>query len=142
MHTGKAITQAPVLKLGDYTLVEGKDYDVTYANNVEIDTATVTFEGKGNFVGELSETFQIKSAATPGQHEDNTPEQPADGKLADVKATPAKSTPAKRKLSPTGDTVTPWVAFAVAGAASITTAVLVRRRRVSSPRRPERLSRR
>ena len=81
MHTGVAIAQAPVLTLGDYTLAEGKDYDVTYVNNVEVGTATVTFAGKGNFAGELSGAFQIKAAATPGQPEDNAPTQPSDGKV-------------------------------------------------------------
>ena len=41
------------------TLVEGKDYTVTYKNNVKIGTATVVVHGMGNFMGFAKTTFKI-----------------------------------------------------------------------------------
>ena len=59
--TGSAITPAPVVTLGDYTLKEGTDYTVSYENNTNVGTATVTLtavEG-GNFKGTNATTFTI-----------------------------------------------------------------------------------
>jgi vancomycin resistance protein YoaR len=36
-----------------------KDYSVTYANNLNVGTATVTINGKGNYTGTLNTTFKI-----------------------------------------------------------------------------------
>ena len=44
------------------TLEAGKDYDVTYTNNINAGTATVTVTGKGNFTGTASKTFTINKA--------------------------------------------------------------------------------
>lgn len=44
-----------------YTLVEGKDYTLSYENNVEVgENATVIITGKGNYTDELELTFEIK----------------------------------------------------------------------------------
>lgn len=37
------------------------DYDITYANNTNVGTATVTITGKGNYSGSVTLTFEIKS---------------------------------------------------------------------------------
>ena len=42
-----------------YELVEGKDYTVSYANNINVGTATVTITGKGNYTGTITKTFKI-----------------------------------------------------------------------------------
>ena len=42
------------------TLKKGTDYTVTYENNTEIGTATVTVTGKGNFKGTIVKQFTIK----------------------------------------------------------------------------------
>ena len=47
----------------DYTLIEGKDYEVSYINNINAGTATMNIVGKGSFEGSLSKTFQIKTAS-------------------------------------------------------------------------------
>ena len=74
-YTGKAITQKPTVKLNDVTLVEGKDYTLTYKNNTNVGTATITITGKGNYTDTVSKTFNInantkiklnKSSATIG----------------------------------------------------------------------------
>lgn len=43
------------------TLVEGKDYDVTYTNNNAVGTATATIIGKGNYAGTVEKIFEITS---------------------------------------------------------------------------------
>lgn len=62
-YTGKAITPKPVVKLSGKTLKEGTDYTLSYKNNVNIGTATVTVTGKGNYTGTKSATFKIVRAA-------------------------------------------------------------------------------
>ena len=58
-YTGKEVTQAPVVKLDSATLKLNTDYTVTYENNKNVGTATVTITGKGDYSGELSRTFEI-----------------------------------------------------------------------------------
>ena len=41
------------------TLTAGKDYDVSYENNVYVGTATVTITFKGNYTGTATATFEI-----------------------------------------------------------------------------------
>ena len=66
--TGSAIEPAITVTYGDLVLVEGVDFEVSYANNVEVGTATVTVTGIGNFAGTLSATFDIV-AAQPVENE-------------------------------------------------------------------------
>lgn len=44
---------------GSDVLEEGKDYTVTYTNNIDAGTATVTLEGRREFDGTIKETFKI-----------------------------------------------------------------------------------
>ena len=62
-YTGKALTQSPVVKDGTTTLVSGTHYTVSYKNNTNAGTATVTITGKGNYTGTRSVTFKINKAA-------------------------------------------------------------------------------
>ena len=59
-YTGTAKNPSVTVKYGSYTLKKGTDYKVTYTNNVEKGTATVTITGKGNFGGTLSANYTIK----------------------------------------------------------------------------------
>ena len=59
VYNGSAQTQKPVVKLGSTTLTEGTDYTVTYSNNTDAGTATVTITGKGNYQGTKKVTFKI-----------------------------------------------------------------------------------
>lgn len=54
------------------TLVESKDFKVTYHNNVNIGTATATVTGMGSYVGEKSVNFEIVAAPTPGPDPDQS----------------------------------------------------------------------
>ena len=63
-YTGSAITPAPVLSKilngsSKYTLVKDTDYTLSYSNNTNVGTATITATGKGNFTGTKIITFKI-----------------------------------------------------------------------------------
>lgn len=62
-YDGNEHKPRPTVTLNGFDgLVEGTDYDVTYANNVNSGTATVTITGKKNFTGTASATFFIDKA--------------------------------------------------------------------------------
>lgn len=65
--TGSAIEPKVTVKDNNLnaTLVAGKDYTVTYANNTEVGTAKVTVTGKGNFAGTKTATFTIEKGDEP-----------------------------------------------------------------------------
>ncbi|MBP3877520.1 MAG: fibronectin type III domain-containing protein [Lachnospiraceae bacterium] len=63
IYTGKAITQSPVVKLDGTTLREGTDYRLSYSNNVNAGTATLTISGTGNYKDETRVTFRITRRA-------------------------------------------------------------------------------
>lgn len=65
IYTGKTITPKPVLKVGGLTLKEGRDYTLSYRNNVKAGTATVVVSGKGNYTGSKTTGFKIVEKATP-----------------------------------------------------------------------------
>ena len=51
---------------GTYTLVKGTDFSVTYTNNINAGTATVTINGVGNYSGTITREFTItKKSVTP-----------------------------------------------------------------------------
>ena len=62
-YTGKAIVQAPVVKLNEKTLINDTDYALSYSNNTNAGTATVTITGKGNYTGTVSKNFTISAAS-------------------------------------------------------------------------------
>lgn len=67
-NDGIAVVQAAKLSYKSSVLVENTDYTVTYKNNYDIGTATVTYEAikdaagnyTGNFAGKVVKTFKIK----------------------------------------------------------------------------------
>jgi LPXTG-motif cell wall-anchored protein len=61
-HTGSALTPTVTIKLGDVTLVKDTDYQVSYTNNTEVGTATITITFKGNYAGTTTKTFTITAA--------------------------------------------------------------------------------
>ncbi|MDE7083175.1 MAG: hypothetical protein K2O89_05680, partial [Clostridia bacterium] len=61
-YTGSAITYELSLNWNGILLDEGTDYTVTYADNTELGTATVTITGLGNFTGTVTKTFVIVAA--------------------------------------------------------------------------------
>ena len=58
-YTGKAQTQSPTVVYEDSELTEGTDYTISYKNNINAGTATMTITGAGDFGGTKSMTFTI-----------------------------------------------------------------------------------
>ncbi len=58
-YTGEAITPEPVVEVDGTTLTPGTDYEVSYSDNTEEGTATVTITGKGDYYGAKTVTFRI-----------------------------------------------------------------------------------
>ena len=58
-YTSEAITHDITVTDGETLLLEGIDYTVTYSNNIEVGTATVTITGMGSYGAEVQKEFQI-----------------------------------------------------------------------------------
>jgi len=58
-HTKDAVEPAVGVTLGSTSLVEGTDFTVSYENNVDVGTATVTVTGVGRYAGTATSSFQI-----------------------------------------------------------------------------------
>lgn len=63
VYTGSAIKPVPAVKVGGRTLKNGTDFTVSYKNNTEPGTATLSVTGKGNYSGSVSKTFRITARA-------------------------------------------------------------------------------
>lgn len=59
-YDGTAKTPSVTVKMGEKTLVLDTDYTVSYSDNTNAGTATVTVTGKGNYTGSKQETFTIQ----------------------------------------------------------------------------------
>lgn len=78
VYTGSAITPTPVVTAnfdGDVvTLDYGIDYTLSYSNNTNVGTATVTATGIGNYTGSISSSWSITGATltvnSPDQYYD------------------------------------------------------------------------
>ena len=57
--TGKPLTQAITITYGSKKLVNGRDYTLTWKNNTNIGTASVTIKGKGKYNGSVTKKFRI-----------------------------------------------------------------------------------
>ncbi len=58
-YTSEGITPDIVVKIGDTTLELGKDYSVSYTENINVGTAIVTITGIGGYLGERIVNFEI-----------------------------------------------------------------------------------
>ena len=70
VYTGFAITPTPAVTVtldGVVTTLQlGTDYTLSYANNINVGTATVTATGIGNYSGTISSTWTITGALFQG----------------------------------------------------------------------------
>lgn len=57
--TGKPLTQALTITYGGKKLVNGRNYTLTWKNNKNIGTASVTIKGKGKYNGSVTKKFRI-----------------------------------------------------------------------------------
>ncbi|MBR6616693.1 MAG: leucine-rich repeat domain-containing protein, partial [Oscillospiraceae bacterium] len=58
-YTGEAIEPEVEIICGDYTLINGIDYTVSFENNIDVGTASATITCTGMFTGEMIVTFKI-----------------------------------------------------------------------------------
>ncbi|MBE5881851.1 MAG: BspA family leucine-rich repeat surface protein [Lachnospiraceae bacterium] len=60
IYAAKALTPKPVVTYQGTKLTEGTDYTLSYANNTNPGTATITITGKGKYTGAKTVTFKIE----------------------------------------------------------------------------------
>lgn len=60
-YSGSAKTPTPTVTLNG-TVIPSTGYDVTYSNNINAGTATITVTGKGDYTGTATGTFTINKA--------------------------------------------------------------------------------
>ena len=92
-YTGEAITPDPVVALNGDTLRKGVDYTVSYSDNTNVGTATVTVTGMIDYSGTASGTFEIKKAWSVTFMDGSTQYDQAvvaDGQTVAVPTAPAK----------------------------------------------------
>ena len=58
-YTGSAQEPKPTVVAAGSVLREGTDYTLSYSNNVNVGTASVTIKGKGNYRGSVTKNFEI-----------------------------------------------------------------------------------
>ena len=63
VYNGSGHTPDPVVKDGTTQLVKDRDYTLSYNNNVNAGTASVTITGKGNYTGSKTVNFKIDKAS-------------------------------------------------------------------------------
>ena len=66
-YTGKAVKPTPKVTCFGKTLKNGRDYTLSYQNNIKVGTASLTITGKNNYKGEVTVTFNI-SKMTAGEY--------------------------------------------------------------------------
>ncbi|WP_392345696.1 hypothetical protein [uncultured Polaribacter sp.] len=62
VYTGLGQTPSPVIKDGTTELEKDTDYELSYANNTDVGTVTVTITGINDYDGSLTTTFEITQA--------------------------------------------------------------------------------
>jgi len=62
VYTGKELEPTPVVTL-DSKMLSNSDYVVSYQDNIEMGTATITVAGKGNYSGTATGAFSIREMA-------------------------------------------------------------------------------
>ena len=65
-YTGHELKQSVTVKKSGNSLQTGRDYIVTYANNVNAGTASLTVTGTGEYHGSKTVTFKINAASISG----------------------------------------------------------------------------
>lgn len=88
-YDGKEKKPGMVMSYKGMSLKEGKDYTLSYSNNVQPGTATVTVTGIGNYTGTLYRSFIIEGKASGPVI---NPTNPSQGTVAKPTAKPSSTT--------------------------------------------------
>lgn len=138
IYTGAALEPALTVVYNGVTLAAGVDYDVAYANNVEVGTAGYTVTFKGNYAGTASGTFAIAKAPAASVPSDQVTgptgptgaaAAPQAGAAPAVGAAPAAGN--ATALVPTGDGVLGGIVAAVCAIVVAAIVAAFARRRMS-----------
>lgn len=78
--SGRQLTPEPAVVYGGKRLVRGTDYQVSYKNNFDAGTATVTVKGTGSYTGTLTEQFVIRPYPIADARVTDLKDQTYDGK--------------------------------------------------------------
>ena len=113
-YTGSEITPEPVVTLKDKVLVKGKDYTVSYQNNVNAGIAKVVITGIGNYINEIRVEFKI---IKPETSEPDIPEAPDAPIVPDTPVTPEPEKPSPEKVSINSAVISPITAEVYTGSA-------------------------
>lgn len=65
-YNGKAAEPYTEVRMGSKLLVEGEDYTLSYKNNKNAGTGTVTVTGKGDYTGKITKKFTIEKLDLSG----------------------------------------------------------------------------
>ena len=136
-YTGVALEPALTVVYNGVTLVAGTDYDVAYANNVEVGTANYTVTFKGNYAGTASGTFAIAKAPNPVVPSDQGAGASGGNGGAGVSGNGTSAAGNATALAPTADSAASVAVAAAAcalAAAAVAGIVLARRRKSQSLR--------
>ena len=106
-YTGKEICPVPVITYGGKRLKKNTDFTVTYTDNVKVGTAKCKIQGKGDYKGTKTVSFQIVKAGSAS----------SDGRKDEEKATAGKFTVtvAEKTVTWTGKERKPAVTVKVSG---------------------------
>lgn len=66
VYQGTALKPAVKVTLGGANLVDGKDYEVAYSNNVNVGKGKAVITGAGNYKGQLTVSFDITARSLAG----------------------------------------------------------------------------
>ena len=128
-YTGAALEPALTIVCNGVTLVAGTDYDVAYANNVEVGTATYVVAFKGNYAGTASGTFAIAKAPDPAVPSDDGAGNAGTGATGNGAAAAAAGNAAA--LAPTADATGGVAAACAVCALAAAAGIALARRRMS-----------
>lgn len=99
-----------VVKDGSRTLTEGRDYSITYSNNVNVGTAKATITGINNYNGVRTAEFVIKQPPANSSGAVETPPAATSPSGNNSSVTPSKPTNITTQAAPAAPTITgTWV---------------------------------
>ena len=91
--TGSAVEPRPAVRLGGRTLSEGTDYALSFRDNTDAGTATLTVAGRGSYTGARDVTFRIVRRDEPKPDPDNPKPNPDEPKPDPGKPQPSPDGP-------------------------------------------------
>ena len=99
VYTGSAIKPVPSLKIGTVTLKNNTDYSVSYKNNTNVGTASVTITGKGNYKGTVTKQFSILPISVISVKLNKAAQTITAGKTATLTATVSPANATNKKVT-------------------------------------------